>query len=694
MTKGKKLTIVSLILALFMLFSVCSTAFAAAETGEIQPEPNNTTFTDTNSGASSEGDANGETGEGNSSKNVVDGKTKSVSSSGNDTDVGSKGGGGSKDDADGENEDENPSEQTIMLTTLESDTAESPVTTATHSLSSQLPTAGKWDLSKSKEATNLDGNFESNVTLSLPAGDYKGDLDVVFVLDGSTSTDKDDLAGSAAGLLEELAGFLNLNVKAGLVIFGGSVPILYKNDELLSLAEEGNLGKINEEITNTKYDGETGRSGSNLQAGVIAGQKLLNADSAVADSDKYLILLTDGGARMWVNETGKAMSQGFRLNNAQGVSWGDNQDFASRYIEAGESAMPLRIFDEVWNAGGTDESFAQYAMTQAEAAETNAWKNAANWETVCKDQDAVYYTSLEVSTYYAATSIIEASQNSHVIWVDYAYHDGKYAEYTNSFKSWLADKGYTTRYDSSKLEPAQIFGAVKDQLIYLLDAGSTVVDYMGYVEGDYNLDFINKAETLTLTVGGEKKDVVDLGNNTYGFGKVLDSEKYEYELTYYPANDGEEHFVWTINVPVTKDKPVKLTYKVKLVNPKSAPGTYGVYDKYGENNDGSDKYSLYTNNKATLTPVDSNGKQGVSEDFKKPTVSYVVESTPTPTPTPTPAPTVTPTPTATPTATPVATAKPSIPQTSDSFPVEGILILMVVGAVGTGAAGYLRKKHH
>lgn len=98
MTKGKKLTIVSLLLALFMLFSVCSTAFAAAETGEIQPEPNNTTFTDTNSGASSEGDANGETGD--SSKNVVDGKTKSVSSSGNDTDVGSR---GAKDDADGEN---------------------------------------------------------------------------------------------------------------------------------------------------------------------------------------------------------------------------------------------------------------------------------------------------------------------------------------------------------------------------------------------------------------------------------------------------------------------------------------------------------------------------------------------------------------------------------------------------------------
>lgn len=167
----------------------------------------------------------------------------------------------------------------------------------------------QWDISKSKEATNLDENFESNVTLSLPAGDYKGDLDVVFVLDGSTSTDEDDLAGSAAGLLEELAGFKNLNVKAGLVIFGGSVPILYENDTLLSLAEEGNLNKINEEITNKKYDGEPGRSGSNLQAGIKAAQALLDADKEVDNADKYLIILSDGGARMWVNDAGMLCSR-------------------------------------------------------------------------------------------------------------------------------------------------------------------------------------------------------------------------------------------------------------------------------------------------------------------------------------------------------------------------------------------------
>ena len=46
-------------------------------------------------------------------------------------------------------------------------------------------------------------------------------------------------------------------------------------------------------------------------------------------------------------------------------------------------------------------------------------------------------------------------------------------------------------------------------------------------------------------------------------------------------------------------------------------------------------------------------------------------------------------------ATKTATVKSAaIPQTSDVFPMEGLLALLAVGAVGFGAAGWLRKKHH
>ena len=56
------------------------------------------------------------------------------------------------------------------------------------------------------------------------------------------------------------------------------------------------------------------------------------------------------------------------------------------------------------------------------------------------------------------------------------------------------------------------------------------------------------------------------------------------------------------------------------------------------------------------------------------------------------APVATPTPSP---ATKTATVKnTAIPQTSDALPMEGLLALLAVGAVGFGAAGWLRKKHH
>lgn len=96
-------------------------------------------------------------------------------------------------------------------------------------------------------------------------------------------------------------------------------------------------------------------------------------------------------------------------------------------------------------------------------------------------------------------------------------------------------------------------------------------------------------------------------------------------------------FTWYINEPVSNFAPVQLTYTVKLINPKTADGTYGKYDR-----DGSQHYEgLYTNQEAVLYPVDSRGNEYRSEEFPKPTVSYVVEhgsqepgSDPTPTPNP------------------------------------------------------------
>ena len=57
-----------------------------------------------------------------------------------------------------------------------------------------------WTVSGSKTATNLDSNFESKVTLSLPSAEEPLVTDVVFVLDKSTSSDVKD---AAVGMLKQ-----------------------------------------------------------------------------------------------------------------------------------------------------------------------------------------------------------------------------------------------------------------------------------------------------------------------------------------------------------------------------------------------------------------------------------------------------------------------------------------------------------
>ena len=175
-----------------------------------------------------------------------------------------------------------------------------------------------------------------------------------------------------------------------------------------------------------------------------------------------------------------------------------------------------------------------------------------------------------------------------------------------SFMSYLANKKEVD------------FTTIQNDIYYLLDAGSYVKDYMGYVDGDngYNFDFVNEASAMTLTVGDNAYEAKKIEENKYSFNDGA------YIVEYFPGEKDTEHFVWAMNVPVTNFAPVQLTYTVKLMNPKGEAGTYGVYDADGSKNE----TGLYTNNSATLYPVDSNKDEGKSEEFAKPTVSYTVNT--------------------------------------------------------------------
>ena len=500
-----------------------------------------------------------------------------------------------------------------------------------------------WETSKSKTATNLDANYESQVTLSLPAKDIELVSDVVFVLDESSAYPA--VAEEIDTMLAELVDYIEQNditIKVGFVVFRGNAVV--RDLEVLSA---DNLDEIDAFITDRP---ETG--GSNMMAGLEAAQEMLAGDTTVDDSRKYMILISDGITYTWSDENGTQMGVNFAnadRPNTPMLASPDGWD-----VKYGNGYVPSNWEQHLANVGSLmNKTIAEKSSPYVRGADFSKDPFIANSE---KEQ---YVSSVDIALYKCNELYQELASKYHCYTVMRSAPSDKNPEET---------EGDTYPYGPSFMNyisggVVPDFSVIEKEIIYLLDAGSSVIDVIGGDDNgeqyDYDFDFVNDIEKITLTVGdGENvrtlHPTVDENDpNHLLFGNQITegdyAGHYEYELTYYPNGLGVatmafenedvvagELFVWDIYVPVKQFEPVQLTYTVKLANPKTADGTYGQYDA-----DGSENYEgLYTNNSAVLFPVDSNGNVGEKEAFDKPTVSYTVSNgkpvEPTPDPDPDP----------------------------------------------------------
>lgn len=459
------------------------------------------------------------------------------------------------------------------------------------------PETKHWDKSKSKTATNLekdnDGNYKSQVTLSLPAGEEQLVSDVVFVLDKSTSADLETQAIDMLSNLKQQIENTNAKVNVGVVIFNKIANVTEFKD--LTTEYDAIVAAIKQEIN----------SGTNTHAGLLAGKAMLDADTSVSADRKYLIFVSDGITYMY-NAEPTATAWSWKGDSV--LSWAGPDNWNSKY---GSNAAPKDWME--WLK--TIKTEVEQQGTQYEYPYDGVIVNATP-----VTLSSVYANSIDKALYLTYTEYQSAVAAGYHCYAMVANQEkGIQYEWGPSFMSYLAD-GKTVD-----------FSTIQNDIYYLLDAGSRVEDYMGYVADDYNFDFVD-ADSMVLKVGEESYEAVKIDDNHYGFKPIEiiardAASGYAYEVTYDPGNlQDEEHFVWTINVPVSNFAPVQLTYTVQLMNPKTAAGTYGEYDADGSQN----KASLYTNNRATLYPVDTNDKEGEAEDFNKPTVSYTVEESTTP----------------------------------------------------------------
>lgn len=501
------------------------------------------------------------------------------------------------------------------------------------------PAAGL-DVSKSKEATQLekkDGKYESTVTLSLPSAERELVTDIVFVLDKSTSADLEDQALKMLSDLKKEISESGAKVKVGVVIFNKEANVTNFQDL------ETQYDRIKEAIM------QKIESGTNTHAGLIAGKEMLDEDTTVPASRKYMIFVSDGITYMFNNEEDKATAVAwqFKLDRSV-VSWAAPENWESQY---GDNKAP-----DDWEKTLSD--IEKKVIKQGDSYDYAYGGTATNYTDSENQND--YANSVEKALYLTAEEYQAAKDAGYNCYAMTATQKkGEKNEWGPSFMNYLAD-GKTVD-----------FTKIYNDIVYLVDEGSTVEDYMGYVENDYNFD-LKDLDSIKLTVGGvEQRATIDKENNSIYWGDK------EYILTYHPANDDKEFFEFKINTAVKISEPVQLSYKVVLQNPKTAAGTYGVYDQYGANNENG----LYTNNSAVLTPVDTQQITYQDQAFPKPTVSYTVSGGTQPSDTPSDKP-----------STDGSTSGET--KTGDDSNMMIFAVLMAVAAAGAAGVVVSRRRHN
>ncbi len=445
------------------------------------------------------------------------------------------------------------------------------------------------NVSRSKTATVLDKDYRSTVTLSLPSAEERLASDVVFVLDKSTSAELENKALALLVDLKEEVRERGVMVKVGVVIFNRAAEVAL---QLTELTEE-NYPTIEAAIKKTISEG------SNTHAGLLAGKKMLDGDTAVEPHRKHLIFVSDGVTYQFCKEddhtTPYTRSFDGSLNSDGPNQCGTLSELNVQY-EGAETSIPKGSIND-WMSDiarrmETDNDNEDWDYQYTGQAPTDDSKLLQNKENVSNVEKALHLTE---STYKAMQ---ESGYQCHAV-------------LAREIRQW--GTAFMNRLAGGR---AVDFNSIQHKVLYAVDKGSAVADTVGK-----SFDLV--PGTFCLTVGGQKLQYEQDGNVTY-FGGDQNERNYRFKIEY---NGAADSFTWEINEPVSNFAPVKLSYTVKLAGTPAA-GTHGVMDLNGDGYvDDTTTHvdvskALYTNESAILTPVATDGEQGEALEFPKPSVSY------------------------------------------------------------------------
>lgn len=524
-----------------------------------------------------------------------------------------------------------------------------------------------------KAATDLDENLETRVTLSFPGKREAEPSDVVFVLDKSGASAQMDIYNQAKSFLEVVkakAQADGLDIKVGVVLFN-------------------KVGNIQQQLTDvvTGYDdiltamNSSVRSGTNMDAGLLAAKSMLDADTAVKAENKHVILISDGATYLYckngdyttpytrsfgdpTKQTNPETGAAYTGTNAMGGIWesqrreyntdnawkkfsdGSNFIFSQAMTSPQKLGEYLAYYREQYQ--NSDKNWAQYDYEYTALASAAGTSNPIPIDVTAPCNIDVAFWSTD-DTFQ---SMVAAGYDMNVYYKNAADFDGRV------FLQYLARNSNSGELDTD-------FAEIKAKLVDKIAAGSTVEDFIGN-----NFDFVNDASKISLNVAGENLAPEKIDETTYGFGKRADGT-YRFTLKYTAGEN--EKLVFTLNEAAVPAKPVVLTYSEVLVNKPTEVGTH----------------SLKVNESATLYPVDGNGDKGAAGVFPVPTVTYTVAA-----PEPKPEPEVKPTKPSDKKLVKTARGeKGTMPMTGDTFSILPVIGLVVAGAAVCVAGIILKRRN-
>ena len=464
-----------------------------------------------------------------------------------------------------------------------------------------VPTDFDWKVSKSKTATDLDADGSTRVTLSLPSAEETLTSDVVFVLDGSSSTDE-NVVVEALRLLEELKQAAKDNGATVNVCVVKFKRQAFKSD-WYDLAT--GFDSIKAAMKSTY------RGGTNIHAGLLAGKEAMEEHTNVSANRKYLVLISDGSTYLYSKDG----------------NWASDTPFTRSYHPTGEWNQAGGFWDSGWyEPNAYDVNVPRPKKTSDVATWQKYLKDveARNKESNGDDYDYHFTYDLDkgilLSPDFKPQPAKKRSANNRDMafyYADQVWQQLKKAGY-NVFSVATDDmEAKPGNWDDSYCFMNYLnggrhlnFSDIKNEILYAVGAGSTVEDIMGYDTSNgnnyYNFDLVR--DSLILTVGGQSLASLRDGN-TYYFGDTgvnLNEKNCRFMVEYTPANDENEKFVWTINEHVSNFSRVQLSYQLRLRD-DARTSTDGYF---------------YTNVSATLTPKESGGKTGINQTFDRPRVTF------------------------------------------------------------------------